>query len=305
MSNELLEEIEAINAIYSPDSLVKLSGSSCDDENIYTLVLPTHPVTLRIVFPKNYPAKSPTVPGVQSVGESKPKGYGSHTLELALEVLSKVFTPGQVCIFDLIEELEKLLQAEEEQKDNALDAAELTAGPDNREGVLHTPVPEVEKDYAPKWIHSETISQKKSVFIAHAITITHPSQLHKLMTSLHAISKNIAKATHNISAYRIRSPNQALSPTPKSKSDEARVTESNAQAIVYQDYDEDGETAAGGRLLHLMQIMDVWNVLVVVSRWYGGINLGPDRFRIINQVAREVLVTGGWGKKKVGKGDGS
>lgn len=44
-----------------------------------------------------------------------------------------------------------------------------------------------------------------------------------------------------------------------------------------QDNDDDGEAAAGGRIAHLMQLMEVVNVLVVVSRWYGGVKLGPDR----------------------------
>lgn len=38
------------------------------------------------------------------------------------------------------------------------------------------------------------------------------------------------------------------------------------------------------------QILDVHNVLVVVSRWYGGILLGPDRFKHINNCARNILV---------------
>lgn len=36
--------------------------------------------------------------------------------------------------------------------------------------------------------------------------------------------------------------------------------------------------------------MNVQNVLVVVSRWYGGILLGPDRFKHINNCARNILV---------------
>jgi hypothetical protein len=45
----------------------------------------------------------------------------------------------------------------------------------------------------------------------------------------------------------------------------------------------------------------------VVTRWYGGVLLGPDRFRIINSAAREALVLGGWGKeeKKEGRRGGS
>lgn len=35
--------------------------------------------------------------------------------------------------------------------------------------------------------------------------------------------------------------------------------------------------------------MDAKNVIVVVTRWYGGVHLGPDRFRHINNAARQVL----------------
>ncbi|XP_078024629.1 protein IMPACT isoform X3 [Epinephelus lanceolatus] len=42
------------------------------------------------------------------------------------------------------------------------------------------------------------------------------------------------------------------------------------------------------------QILDVRNVMVVVSRWYGGILLGPDRFKHINNCARNILVEEGY-----------
>ena len=56
-----------------------------------------------------------------------------------------------------------------------------------------------------------------------------------------------------------------------------------------QDFDDDGETAAGGRLLHLLQVGNCKNVLVVVSRWFGGVLLGPARFTHINNAARVLL----------------
>ncbi len=129
-------------------------------------------------------------------------------------------------------------------------------------------------------------------------------------------------------------------------------------ASVASDCDDDGESAAGGRLLHLLTILDVKNVCVVVSRpaarpthfarhpaclknpaicrlytlrkcaphqwlarsrdgpgnpqrtaagvsgpysirhvcgrWYGGIQLGPDRFKHINNVARSLLSACGY-----------
>lgn len=40
--------------------------------------------------------------------------------------------------------------------------------------------------------------------------------------------------------------------------------------------------------------MDARDVIVIVSRWYGGVKLGPSRFTIINNVARELLVAEGY-----------
>lgn len=36
------------------------------------------------------------------------------------------------------------------------------------------------------------------------------------------------------------------------------------------------------------------NVLCVVTRYFGGIHLGPDRFKHINQAARNALELGGF-----------
>lgn len=48
----------------------------------------------------------------------------------------------------------------------------------------------------------------------------------------------------------------------------------------------------------MFQIVDAKNVMVVVSRWYGGTHLGPDRFRHINNAARQVLELAGHVSKK-------
>ena len=39
----------------------------------------------------------------------------------------------------------------------------------------------------------------------------------------------------------------------------------------------------------MLQVTKASDVCVVVSRWYGGVHLGPDRFRQINNAARELL----------------
>ena len=80
--------------------------------------------------------------------------------------------------------------------------------------------------------------------------------------------RRILRATHNILAYRITLP--------------------STNATLHNN-DDDGEDAAGGRLAHLLELVGATNVVVVVSRWYGGVQLGPDRFRHINNVARQLL----------------
>ena len=71
------------------------------------------------------------------------------------------------------------------------------------------------------------------------------------------------------------------------------------RGVWLEENDDDGESAAGSRMALLVRegkrsqtqlnIMNVKNVMVVVSRWWGGILLGPDRFKHINNATRNVL----------------
>lgn len=62
-------------------------------------------------------------------------------------------------------------------------------------------------------------------------------------------------------------------------------------------FQDDGEGGAGAKLLNLLDLMKAKNVVVIVTRWYGGIHLGPDRFRHICNVAREILVENGYSNR--------
>uniref|UniRef100_A0AAR2KGE0 RWD domain-containing protein n=1 Tax=Pygocentrus nattereri TaxID=42514 RepID=A0AAR2KGE0_PYGNA len=120
--------------------------------------------------------------------------------------------------------------------------------------------------------HGEAVTDRRSTFQSHLAPVVTPKQVQRVIDKLYE-NKKIASATHNIYAYRIYCEDKNT---------------------FLQDCEDDGETAAGGRLLHLLQILDVRNVLVVVSRWYGGILLGPDRFKHINNCARNILVQEGY-----------
>ncbi|KAL4457691.1 hypothetical protein ABPG75_012556 [Micractinium tetrahymenae] len=134
-------------------------------------------------------------------------------------------------------------------------------------------------------VHGEPFTEKRSTFQAHLAPASSMQHVEALMELLLQNNK-IRAATHNIMAFRI---------------------EQAERGTFLQDYDDDGETAAGGRLLHLLQMVDARNVCVVVSRWYGGILLGPARFTHINNAAREVLDACGYiaGKESSGKGSSS
>ena len=59
------------------------------------------------------------------------------------------------------------------------------------------------------------------------------------------------------------------------------------------DNDDDGESSSGAKLASLLELTGAQNVLVVVSRWYGGIHLGPARFKYIAATGRAMLEEAG------------
>lgn len=278
MDAALEDEILSINAIYSESTLTLIS----ENPIICSLALPgEHSVSLRLEFPDSYPDAPPSILGTQSVGDNVGKGEGTQVVEISRNVLSEIYQPGSPCIFDLVEELGQRLQqffedlsqdqGSQEQQTSERNGQQQTSAFDQHLDPDEAQ-PSIILDKEPPWILSDAFTEKKSVFIARAAHVTSPAEARTYLQHLLATDKKVAKAAHNITAWRIHGANDSS----------------------YQDCDDDGETAAGGRVLHLMQLMDIWDVMVVVTRWYGGIHLGPDRFRLINSTARDAFVKGGF-----------
>ncbi|KAF4979205.1 hypothetical protein FZEAL_4539 [Fusarium zealandicum] len=141
------------------------------------------------------------------------------------------------------------------------------------------------KSSSPAWTPSKPMTESKSTFVAHIAPVTSPSQAQLYVQALLDSDKRIRNATHNITAWRIRD------------------QDGTGTGTGFQHSDDDGETAAGARLLQLMQAMDLWDAMVVVTRWYGGVQLGSKRFRLITAVARDGFVRAGMveTKEKEGK----
>jgi Uncharacterized protein family UPF0029/RWD domain len=288
----LSEEIEAINAIYGTDVITSVADSNHTKEGTDHLVLrpPNQSISFLVSFNQDYPQTCPHIDGTQSTGALL-KGEGQHAVKLVQDTLREIWTPGSVCLFDLIEEVGPSLV---QLQDGSIEPGDQTITTEKSEAhileargaALTKPEADANAKGTPsshalhlpsQWTLSEPIMEKKSVFIARCISVTSKAAATSVLEDLLASNKKVAAATHNITAWRLRN----------------IETEGG---VTVQDCDDDGETAAGGRLLHLLQVMDVWNVLVLVTRWYGGVKLGPDRFRLINQAAREALVKGGFVK---------
>ncbi|EUC34880.1 hypothetical protein COCVIDRAFT_13392 [Bipolaris victoriae FI3] len=270
-NDAIQDEVTSLNAIFDEGTLSPID----EHVRLYSLRLPSLPsITLRIEFPADYPDAPPSVLGTQSVGQDVPKGMGSRAVDVVRDVLARVYRPGEACIYDLLEEAREALEQAEEQGDLQLHDQHENANVEDDHDVHGLPDPTVDLGPEPPWIIAPALTEKKSVFLARVAPVSSPAQARQYVAHLLATDKKAARATHNMTAWRIKGPNDTS----------------------YQDCDDDGETAAGSRMLHLMQLMDVWNVMVVVTRWYGGILLGPDRFRIINTAAREALVLGGFSK---------
>lgn len=283
ISEELRDEVEALNSIYGDGSLIP----SEDDETIFILQLPGEEASsLKIQFSEAYPSERPEVLGTQHSSGGK-MGAGARDLGLFRDALTTVWQ-GEVCLFDAVEEFARLLEEEEgpaggkggeEGEDGDDDGDEEGQESSTRTRQQETAF-EAQVDFAslpaPPWVLSDLVVDTKSTFIAHVAKVTSTEQANLYLQQLLASDKKIRSATHNISAWRIHGGNGAS----------------------FQDCDDDGETAAGGRVLHLMQLMDVWDVMVVVTRWYGGVKLGSRRFAVINSVARDGFVKAGLVKEK-------
>lgn len=109
----------------------------------------------------------------------------------------------------------------------------------------------------------ECIKVKKSKFVGYAGRVSNAAQGKRFVEAVKYRGKNVLNATHVISAWRLASGEQQR--------------------------DDDGETGAGDKLLHLLDVLDEKDCVVVVVRWFGGTLLGPDRFKIIADAAQSAL----------------
>lgn len=193
---------------------------------------------------------------------------------------------GGVVIWLLVEAVKELCEKSDsgDDADEDKEDADATAAADSGSGAgsgagSAAPPPTVPVPH----IHSaEPFTDRKSAFQGHVAAVSSTEEVRAVLATLLS-DKKIARATHNMYAYTFVDA---------------------GRDVVVRDNDDDGETAAGRRMAHLLAVLGVQNVLVVVTRWYGGVKLGPDRFKHINNAARSVLDEAGF-LAAVDGGDGT
>ncbi|XP_029905485.1 protein IMPACT [Myripristis murdjan] len=280
-----IEEIEALSSIYGDEWCVIDEASRIFCIKISSdLEEPKLTACLQIILPPDYPSAAPPI---YQINAAWLRGLERMTLANSLEDLY-VEHAGESILFlwvekireflieksqitETVEQPEKVKMTTEEEVDDDEDTPDLTTLRLNTENA-HLFMDHANDEEVPPIKHGTTITDRRSTFQPHLAPVVTPRQVKVVLDKLYE-NKKIASATHNIYAYRIYCEDK--------------------QSFL-QDCEDDGETAAGGRLLHLLQILDVRNVMVVVSRWYGGILLGPDRFKHINNCARNILVQEGY-----------
>ncbi|RDB24790.1 Protein IMPACT [Hypsizygus marmoreus] len=128
---------------------------------------------------------------------------------------------------------------------------------------------------------SERIRDRKSTFLAHASELPNAGVFPTFLEHLTGLP-SLKRATHCMYAYR--------------------TTEGSNVVTGQQD---GGESGSGDRLARLLELSQCDNVVVVVSRWYGGVKLGSDRWKRISGVAKDALEKGGFPKKQDDRNTGT
>ncbi|KAF5348655.1 hypothetical protein D9758_006781 [Tetrapyrgos nigripes] len=124
---------------------------------------------------------------------------------------------------------------------------------------------------------SQEIRDRGSTFVANIFNASSPEATKAKVDYLRNVTHSSKRATHEISAWRCMTLKEGR--TGLAGPDDFELKSG---------FSDDGEQWAGSRILKVMESLSILDAVVVVSRWYGGIMLGPARFNHIETCASEV-----------------
>ncbi|SCU91610.1 LADA_0F10990g1_1 [Lachancea dasiensis] len=146
------------------------------------------------------------------------------------------------------------------------------------------------------WSESSLVVEKKSKFQGRCCGLNSQDEIQHLLANLLTSNKSVSRATHShIYAWRTGQPilvENSRTICPQKNGHRSRPANRQVRNLK-QGFNDCGESGAGQRLLALLERSNIVNVIVVVTRWYGGTPLGSSRFRYISAAAVESLKNAG------------
>ncbi|XRA97995.1 RWD domain-containing protein [Pycnococcus provasolii] len=315
-----LDEIEAMSAIYADvitHASASASASDSDDARARTraaLALPPpdgyvgEVLHVRFATAPPYPTicddasftceLAHVLEGAYERFEVPPEKYDE--LKAAIRDMCKAAAEGEVLMYEVTNALQTTLahliwaldeedgekddDSRYEEHEDVDDAGTTTAVPSACPSADRRPIPGQATSGTLQElgvVHGVLLESKRSIFQAHVCRLPDGAASETFRRFVRSLLENrkIQQASHNITAHRYTIPETGA---------------------VAGDCDDDGESAAGGRLLHLLELMGCTDVAVCVSRWFGGTLLGPERFKLINNAARQLLEQEGYVPQRSG-----
>lgn len=249
------DELTALRSIYNPD---EIQISTLDPPIVLLQVTTRKGTGARLLVDEStYPSTPPTLEleGLRRVDSLE---IGGKIRALAKEL------EGEPSLFQLITLIRELLVEDASTTGTG-------SGHPSDDTIEHQDSSlEAEATTTVKVTHGPLEVERKSVFQAHVAQVASVEEVREVLAYVLSLPR-VRKATHSMWAYRIVTPNGA----------------------VLADNEDDGESGAGTKLAELCANMEVTQGLCIVSRWYGGIPLGPSRFAIIANCARKLLAAEG------------
>lgn len=267
MLEEFNDEIDVLCSIYSENVIIERGSGNGEHKIIYRDPDAAYIAIFQI--PCNYPHAQPIVDidFISRIGEVR-KTFLLSEIQCLIASME-----GEVVIFAAIEKLKELVAGKLMEEDET----EHVFGVNTEVLVQYSHHKEEEQISSVTVIHGPISIEQKSSFQSHFAVVRSMQEVEEFKQGVLS-DKKIARATHNIFAYRFTCP--------------------NGTGVVYHDCDDDGETAAAGRVAEMIRLMGVDGIAIIVSRWFGGILLGPDRFKFICNSARNLLEDHGYGKSR-------
>jgi hypothetical protein len=290
------DELEALRAFYG-DEDVKESMSTESKQQLWRISIGPK-VILELEIPSDYPSLSAPKPLIRAPQWVLDEGKNASLLQEMVEMWSEDVEVAVVWSEHCRAELDGEQHEEQPQDQDQGDADYLGIGegtetsPEEKDG-LRTFVPPSTKFHQPMRHFSTAVTDndtnKREIFhgqpyhpprsgaseslVAHVSSVTSLDHVNWVLAELLFGDKKVAKASHNMIAYRFFDPERGC---------------------IVSDNDDDGEKGSGKKLAALLEMSNTMNAIVVVSRWFGGVKLGPSRFKYIASTAREALDEAGF-----------